>query len=52
VSRDGNDLFTSSGRVLNVVGMGNTFEEARIKAYDSIKYINFEGMHFRRDIGL
>ncbi|AWB09966.1 phosphoribosylamine--glycine ligase [Thermodesulfobium acidiphilum] len=52
VVRDKNNLFTSSGRVLNVVGMGDTFEEARNKAYSSIKYINFEGMHFRRDIGL
>ncbi|HEM55178.1 MAG TPA: phosphoribosylamine--glycine ligase, partial [Thermodesulfobium narugense] len=40
VVRDKNNLFTSSGRVLNVVGMGDTFEEARNKAYSSIKYIN------------
>lgn len=52
VKRDDSDLLTSSGRVLNVVGMGDTFEEAREKAYSSIKYINFEGMHYRRDIGL
>lgn len=52
VKRENSDLLTSSGRVLNVVGMGDTFEEAREKAYSSIKYINFEGMHYRRDIGL
>jgi phosphoribosylamine--glycine ligase len=52
VKRDNSDLLTSSGRVLNVVGMGDTFEKAREKAYSSIKYVNFEGMHFRRDIGL
>ncbi len=52
VKRDNSDLLTSSGRVLNVVGMGDTFEKAREKAYSSVKYINFEGMHFRRDIGL
>ncbi|WP_185858093.1 phosphoribosylamine--glycine ligase [Blattabacterium cuenoti] len=43
---------TSSGRVLNIVGIGNTLKEARKKAYDQVKKIKFENLYFRKDIGL
>ena len=43
---------TSGGRVLNVVGKGKSLAEARAMAYADIKKINFEGMYFRKDIGL
>lgn len=49
--RKDNKYFTNGGRVLNVAGLGNTIEEAASKAYDAIKKINFEGMHYRKDIG-
>ncbi|WP_185853473.1 phosphoribosylamine--glycine ligase [Blattabacterium cuenoti] len=42
---------TSSGRVLNMVGLGNTIQEARKQAYDKVKKIQFENLYFRKDIG-
>ena len=43
---------TSGGRVLNIVGRGKTLADARAMAYADIEKINFEGMYFRKDIGL
>ncbi|WP_185862270.1 phosphoribosylamine--glycine ligase [Blattabacterium cuenoti] len=43
---------TSSGRVLNIVGVGKTIKEARKKAYDQVQKIHFENLYFRKDIGL
>ncbi len=43
-------LYTSGGRVLSVVGLGGSKEEARSKAYEGVSKIHFEGMHYRRDI--
>ena len=45
-------LFTTGGRVLTLVGRGSTLAEARTKAYDNIKRIRFNGMRYRKDIGL
>ena len=47
----GEQIVTSGGRVLGVVGMGASFESARATAYAAAQQIHFEGMHFRRDIG-
>lgn len=44
-------LVTAGGRVLNVVAVGKTLEEAREKAYKEIENISFEGIYYRRDIG-
>ncbi|HIQ48421.1 MAG TPA: phosphoribosylamine--glycine ligase [Aquifex aeolicus] len=49
--KEGEFLVTSGGRVLNVCAYGNTLKEAKEKAYEAIKYICFEGMYYRRDIG-
>ncbi len=46
------ELVTAGGRVLNVVAMGDTFEEARELAYEACDKINFEGKQLRRDIAL
>ncbi|WP_041178368.1 phosphoribosylamine--glycine ligase [Blattabacterium sp. (Blaberus giganteus)] len=43
---------TSSGRVMNVVGIGNSIQEARKKAYDQVQKIQFDNLYFRKDIGL
>lgn len=51
VERDGGELFTKGGRVLNVVGHGRDFEEASSFVYGECKKISFEGMHYRKDIG-
>ena len=45
------ELITAGGRVLNVVALGDTFEEARELAYEACDRINFEGKQFRSDIG-
>lgn len=42
---------TSGGRVLGVTALGTTLEDARAKAYDNVRRIRFEGMHYRTDIG-
>ncbi len=44
-------IVTSGGRVLNVVGTGESFEDARTRAYAAAAKIHFEGMQLRRDIG-
>lgn len=43
-------LATSGGRVLNVVGLGDSIGEARDRAYAGVHQIEFEGMQFRTDI--
>ncbi len=50
-SRDGDRLVTAGGRVLNVVGTGDTISDARMKAYATAATIKFSGKHFRTDIG-
>ncbi len=47
---DNNKLFTNGGRVLGVIGCGNTLADARMKSYEGVKQINWEGMHYRGDI--
>jgi len=49
--RDDGALVTSGGRVLNVVGGGASFEEARARAYAAVDRIQFRGAQSRRDIG-
>ena len=48
--RDGRTV-TAGGRVLNVVGVGATVEEAAARAYGAADAISFEGKIVRRDIG-
>lgn len=45
------ELITAGGRVLNVVALGDTFEEARNRAYGACELIKFEGVQYRSDIG-
>ncbi len=47
-----NGLLTAGGRVLNVTATGQTLQEARDKAYAAAAKIQFEGVYFRKDIGL
>lgn len=42
---------TSGGRVLGVCASEKTLEKTMEKIYGAISLIDFEGMHFRRDIG-
>lgn len=49
--RDGDKMLTNGGRVLNVVGSGDSLQEAIDKSYAAIKNISFEGSFYRKDIG-
>lgn len=44
-------IYTTGGRVLTVVGQGNSLEDARTHTYDNLKKVRFRGMRYRRDIG-
>ena len=43
---------TSGGRVLTVVAMGDTMQEARDRAYDNARRVTFENAYYRTDIAL
>jgi len=45
-------VVTNGGRVLTVTGRGETFAEARARAYAAVRYIAFAGAQYRSDIGL
>ncbi len=45
-------LVTSGGRVLGVCAKGKDIEEARQKAYKNVEKVSFEGMYYRKDIGI
>lgn len=44
-------LLTNGGRVLNVVGSGETLQEAIDQSYSEIKKIHFDNAFYRNDIG-
>lgn len=46
------EITTNGGRVLNVVGLGSTYEAARETAYRRVKTITFDDMIYRTDIAL
>lgn len=48
----GGQILTSGGRVINIVGLGNTLEEARETAYENIKKVHFDYEYYRNDIGV
>jgi phosphoribosylamine--glycine ligase len=45
-------LTTDGGRVLSVTATGPSLSEARKNAYDEISGISWDGLYFRRDIGI
>jgi len=48
---DGSTVMTSGGRVLCVVGLGETVAAAAKSAYEAADKISWEDIYFRRDIG-
>ena len=42
---------TQGGRVLGVVGLGDTLQESLDSAYTRVRTIQFEGQQYRKDIG-
>ncbi len=49
-TKDGK-LYTDGGRVLSVVGAGNSLKTSIKNTYGEVKKINFENRYFRTDIG-
>ena len=45
-------LVTAGGRVLGVCAKGADIEEARQKVYSNAEKIHFDGMYYRKDIGI
>lgn len=44
-------LVTAGGRVLGVTALGKGIKEAIERAYEAVKLIRWEGVHYRTDIG-
>lgn len=44
-------LVTDGGRVLGVTAVGETYDQAFVKAYNAVAALQFEEMYYRRDIG-
>jgi len=51
-TEDKNKIITNGGRVLGIVGIGKSTEEAREKVYRNIDEIKFKESFYRRDIGI
>ena len=49
--QSGGKLVTSGGRVLCVVGLGDSVKMAQKQAYESVDQIHFNDAQYRRDIG-
>jgi len=52
-TRHGNEgeWLTAGGRVLGVTATGGTLDLALSRCYEAVGTIEWDGMHFRRDIG-
>ncbi len=48
--REGDSILTSGGRVLGVTAAAATLESALAKVYSAIGKIQFDGLHYRKDI--
>lgn len=46
------NIVTNGGRVLGVTATGKDLKEARTIVYDAIDRLSFEGVYYRKDIGL
>lgn len=44
-------MVTAGGRVLGVTALGGTVREAIDRAYQGVGAIDWEGVHYRKDIG-
>ncbi len=48
---DNGNIVTNGGRVLGITATGSDLKEARAKAYDATKWIDFANKFMRNDIG-
>jgi len=49
-TRLGDQVVTDGGRVLGVTALGNTIADAKLRAYQAVKCIRWEGAWCRKDI--
>jgi phosphoribosylamine--glycine ligase len=49
-SLSGSNIVTNGGRVLGVTALGDDIRSAKVRAYEAIEKIHFNGMHYRKDI--
>lgn len=49
--KENDKFFTNGGRVLNIVGLGDSKEDAKNRCYAALSKISFENMRYRKDIG-
>jgi phosphoribosylamine--glycine ligase len=49
--QEGNRLLAAGGRVMVVTATAPSLSEALSRTYEAANRIDFEGKHFRRDIG-
>ena len=47
---NGDRIVTDGGRVLGVTALGDTLADAKARAYEAVKLIQFPGAHYRTDI--
>src|SRR5262249_8741863 len=45
-----NRVLTDGGRVFGVTALGDTLADAKARAYEAVKFINYPGVHYRTDI--
>ncbi len=48
--KEGDRIVTDGGRVLCVTAIGANIGEAKLRAYEAVQQIHFEGAHYRTDI--
>ena len=49
--KENGKFYTNGGRVLGITAKGATLQDALDKAYEAVKEIGFDKMHYRTDIG-
>lgn len=49
---EGSDIVTNGGRVLGVTAVGTDLKDSLAKTYKEIENISFDGMQYRKDIGV
>ena len=50
-NQDG-EIVTAGGRVLGVTATAPNLDEAIKRAYEAVSVIDFDGVHYRKDIGV
>jgi phosphoribosylamine--glycine ligase len=44
------EVVTSGGRVLGVTALGENIKDAKVRAYEAVAKVKFDGAYWRRDI--